>query len=662
MTLKTLTKRLAALGLVMSGCMVTVNGKQYDMMKGFKSDEPPPAATTQQPAASPPTKPGASPAAEPAAPVGQTFTLDAATSPNPLVIDVGPVPTPKSSIDQYASCRNQSDTRLSAAPVARLVVKAPTKLRMTSRDAGLITIPGNKFRCFEHTTIGQNPPLLVAEEVFEAGSYDLYAMGQGGARATHFEFTIVDRVPSDAAARLAAVPPLEVKVDGTPNPVYRELELGAGYASEHLKLDCARNREVVPLTRLEVVQSSTWKLAAPERTLYVQGADGKCFVGGGDLPKGSYAVFAEARRDLKSTKVALSVVDDERSLSFAAAPHVDLGTLAAPLPVKVTVPAAETRAPVLCGAGAREPSFYVDVKKAGARASLSTLIADDKLTWTVAGPLGSAKRPSGFCQSGGSVGWDKLEPGTYAVWVAGANELAGQTAWAQLQGRFDDELARQKARGEALAKLAPVPAQLALKDRQIWWHYPWYPRDTTAVEALFLDAPTQLFVFVPSEVGELKAGEALLLEDFGAEKSSVLRANGERVQVRTERLVTEKPGTVALPAQWPEVQKPTELKDAYPIASPTDAPKFAKWEAMEAKRYSCVGNWMAKHDPTWGKNYELVNLRTGETVTDQKFRQAEQACNGGAVTAAAKQLMNEAWANRLALREKVKKTLAAKFK
>lgn len=653
--MRNLTKQLAALGLVLSGCMVTVNGKQYDMLKGFKDDsaqQPQQSTPQQQPSA------GATAKQEPAAAAaaGATFTLDAATSPNPLIIDVGAVPTPKSSIDRYASCSNQSDTRLSAAPVARVVVKAPTRLRMMSRQAGLLAMPGNMFRCYEHKTIGPTSPLFVVEEVFQPGTYDVYAMGNGGNVATHVELTIVDRVPADAAARLDAVAPLELKVDGTPNPLYRELELGAGYAAEHLKLDCARNREVVPLTRVDVLQSSTWKLSAPhERGLYLQGPDGKCFEGGGDLPKGRYGVFADARRDLKQAKVSVAVVDSERAFSFGPAPHVELTNLAQPLPVKATIAAAEFRPRALCGVGAREPSFYLDVKKPGAKAYLQTLVASGAVQWTMAGPLGSAKGLT--C----STSWDDLAVGSYAVWVSG--ERVGQPAWAQVVGRFDDQVAAAKAQGDALAKLAPVPAKLELADRQVWWHYPWHPRDAKAsVEALFLDAPAQLFVFVPGDVGELKAGEALLLEEYGPEKSMVRRATGERVQVRTERLVADKPATVTVPAQWPELKKPEVLKDAYEIASPTDALKLAKWEVMEAKRYGCVGNWMAKNDPTWGKNYELVNLRTGQTVTDQKFRQADKVCNSAAVEAAAKALTKEVYANRLALREKVKKTLVSKFK
>lgn len=43
---------------------------------------------------------------------------------------------------------------------------------------------------------------------------------------------------------------------------------------------------------------------------------------------------------------------------------------------------------------------------------------------------------------------------------------------------------------------------------------------------------------------------------------------------------------------------------------------------------------MAKHDPTWGKSYELVNLRTGRTMSDEKFKVAHRVCGEAKLLAA----------------------------
>lgn len=645
--------------IALSGCLVTVNGKTYnslsEAMKGSNDPQSPPAESGQ-PAANQPAS------AEPAAAPGLVVELDPATSPNPLVIDVGAVPTPVSDTKNYLQCRN-SDSYMSAAPVARLVVKAKTKLRLLSKNSGLITLPGDKFRCYEHDTIGAKGLIFVHEGEYEPGTYDVYAMGKQGSNvSTHLELVIVDRVPQDAAKRLDAAAPIEAKLQGSTNPAYASFDVQPGtFQGEHLKLDCAKGRSLIPVTRLVVSDASTWRLSTVrEHAVYLQGPDGKCVKDGGDLPKGSYGVFVDAW-DV-GAKVDLALVDEERGLSFAEAPHVDPGDLKKPVPVEVTIPASEFKPKPLCGAGARTPSFFIDVKKPMTKVSLGTLVADGDVDWAVAGPLDQTKRPYEWCKTGGRY-WEKLEKGTYAVWVSAKDPAAvGQKAYARLMGNFDDHVVDQKAEGEPLAKLMPVPAEPALKDRQVWWYYPYYRRDTKAVEALFLDAPPQLFVFLTTDADAVKAGEALLLARWGAEKSEVIRANGERKEVRTERLTTAKPAKVLVPEDWPEIARPNDIKDGYAITSPTDLPKFAKWENDEAKRYSCVGNWMSKNDPTWGKNYNLVNLRTGETVTDQKFRQADKVCNSARVEAAAKSLIKDAHKNRLAMREKVKKTLPSKLK
>lgn len=658
---------LVVFAAVLSGCLVTVNGKTYnslsEAMKGSNDPKSPPAdqASPNQPASGQAAATAAASAAPAAAP-GLTVEVDPATSPNPVVIDVGAVPTTVSDTNGYVQCNN-SDSYMSAAPVARIVVKAKTRLRLLSRNSGLITLPSNKFFCYEHDTIGATGLIFVNEGDYEPGTYDVYAMGRSGQNVpTHVELVIVDRVPKDAAALMDAAAPLEAKLQGSANPVYGSYDVKPGtFQGEHLKLDCARNRSLIPVTRLDVVDASTWTVSTVrENAVYLQGPDGQCVQGHGDLKKGRYGVFVDAWN--VGAKVELALVDEERGLSLGDAPHVDPGDLKKPLPVAVTIPASEFKPKPLCGAGARAPSFYVDVKKPMTKVSLNTLVANTDVDWAVAGPLDQTKRPYEWCRTGGRF-WEKLEKGTYAVWVSAKDPAAvGQKAYARLLGNFEDHVVDQKAEGDALAKLNPVPADPALQERQVWWTYPYYRRDTKAVEALFLDAPPQLFVYLTSDADAVKAGEALLLERWGAEKSVVIRANGERKDVRTERLTTAKPAKVLLPEDWPEIAKPHEIKDGYAITSPTDLPKFAKWENDEAKRYACVGNWMEKNDPTWGKNYNLVNLRTGETVTDQKFRQADKVCNSARVEAAAKAVIADAYKNRLAMREKLKKTLPAKLK
>jgi len=433
-----------------------------------------------------------------------------------------------------------------------------------------------------------------------------------------------------------------------------------------------------------VEDASTWKLSgAGNRHIYLKGEDGSCLSCGGDRKKGRYEVYVGDWP--KTTEpIELALVDEERAMQLGEAPVVNAGDLKKPLPVKVTVGGDSFRPKPLCGAGEHVPTFYVDVKKPLDSLSVQNLVSNGKLTLTVAGPLEVAKRPYEWCKSGGSAYLEKAK-GRYAVWVsASAGEggssrrdarnrraakggdaepdLVGDTAWAVLRTKFSDNIADLKAKGEPMEKLAPVPAELDLKARQVWWHYPYYPRDTKAVEPLFLDAPKQLFVFLGADADEVKAGEPLLLERWGEEKSMVLRATGEKREVRTERLTLERPAKVVMPSSWPEIEKPKDIKAAYTIVSPVDRPKFAKWENEDAKVYNCVGRWMEKNDPTWGKKYDLVNLRTGETLSDQKFRQADRVCGSAKVEAAGKALAKSAYSSRVASREKLKKTLPTRLK
>ena len=75
-----------------------------------------------------------------------------------------------------------------------------------------------------------------------------------------------------------------------------------------------------------------------------------------------------------------------------------------------------------------------------------------------------------------------------------------------------------------------VPAVVPLAERELSAWYPWFT--SRAVEPLFLDAPKSLFVTTTVDA-EVPQGEPLLLVTWGAEQSTVLRATGERVQVRT---------------------------------------------------------------------------------------------------------------------------------
>jgi len=318
------------------------------------------------------------------------------------------------------------------------------------------------------------------------------------------------------------------------------------------------------------------------------------------------------------------------------------------------------------------------VKKALPEVQVRRLLANDGVDMTVIGPLESNKRFNKFCQTSSAY----LKPesrsryssdkspkrtvkGTYAVWVWGPKERVGEQAYVNISSPYSaDNIAYEKAKGDPLFQLGKASAKkdLGLQERQIWWHFPYYDRSTSAVEPLFMKAPTSLFVFLDRDVNGIAPSEPLLLVKLGDDKSEVLRATGERVHVRSQRLTTEVPQKVTAPAAFPDLKKPKKIGAAKTLALPQDKVAFAKWKNLDDKLYSCVGRYMKKHDPSWGKDYDVINTRTGENISDVYFRKADKACGAKKVERAAQQVITKTFNNRKKAQKQVKSKLARRFK
>ncbi|MCP4504468.1 MAG: hypothetical protein GY822_31550 [Deltaproteobacteria bacterium] len=384
---------------------------------------------------------------------------------------------------------------------------------------------------------------------------------------------------------------------------------------------------MVPVARIHIESSSVYRFESSNGPLYLRAENGACFSDAAELDKGTYELYLR-RNQSDQTALDFAFTDEERAFVFAEAPHIKSGALKTPLPFQVVIKRQEYRVRSMCGTGSQAPSFYLDVNKPLDKMYLSQLVSNGVLDVTVAGPLGSQKRPYEWCKSGKGAWLKKKKKsnikGTYAIWVSGSSELVGQNAHLSASSRRDDRLKNLKAQGMPLTVLHPIAKMLPLPERQIWWHYPYYNRKTDAVEALFLAAPAQLFVFLTDDKDEIKATEPLLLQAYGTKKSVILRANGERHTIRTERLTKEAPKKGSAP-QWADLKMPQKVATAQSLALPTDAVSFAKWYDLNDRKEDCIYRYMQKNDPSWGKDYDVINSRTGENVSDVHFRRADKS-------------------------------------
>jgi hypothetical protein len=265
---------------------------------------------------------------------------------------------------------------------------------------------------------------------------------------------------------------------------------------------------------------------------------------------------------------------------------------------------------------------------------LYALYASTPITLELAGPIGGAEDCRTIAPP--YVG-ARLEKGRYAVFAT-TTEPAPPEAVAWLAIAHDlgpgASLAQQhKVYGDPLWQAPLASHSDALSDREIFLHYPfwsWHFDDPKTiagmkVEALFDDAPAALFVFVSRPMGGIAVGEPLLLSHHGATTSTVLRANGERLDVETSALVSKRSGQITLPA-FATLDAPTSTVEMHALASVRDRKLVAEVSAAEDKLWNCVAGDRAKNDPTYGKNYDLINTRTGASLRDLRSSQAARRC------------------------------------
>lgn len=385
----------------------------------------------------------------------------------------------------------------------------------------------------------------------------------------------------------------------------------------------------------------------------------------------------------KAEKEALA--QSFREARFGEAPRIDLGKLTEPMVFDV-VTSDEARGPEglgLCRGLPLHPSFFLTGR--AREVELFVWHGPKKLEVQLAGPLEAvrikgAKSDDGDDDDGRAVDahfaceenfpWhaERLK-GTVAFFLTSKkpSETVTLVAWPRFQ-HVDITWAPRP-----LPESVPLGAQ-----RELSRHYPladaeqrhtdingtWLPQ---RVEGFFRTAPRTLFVSIAKDTEadadgkpvKLTPGEPLLVRSWGKEQVALNRLDGTHVTVEPQDVV-ELPTPAVLP---PNLTTPPPLKtvdDALYYATDSEKALVEKYTRLEEELNGCVGGWMEKHDPTWGKSYDLV-FNNGQTMSERKFKEADRVCGLPKVEAAGKKLVVDVGASLKKNLAAYRKALVARF-
>lgn len=390
-----------------------------------------------------------------------------------------------------------------------------------------------------------------------------------------------------------------------PNPVVIQFDANApSFDPATVSAKCATVR-VSPVAELVVSSVSRFELTAENRDVFVVSPSGCVAVGEEaiDLEAGSYALWLEA----SSERVEVSIFDAERKMALETptGAEVKLSSLPTVFRAKARrTPERDAYAP--CEIGGRKPSFALD------SGSLSQfhLFAAGGLTDVTFDVIGD-----GIAECNrSSLHFTKATRGF--VFVNAEHDA-------------DTLVAFSDGKGVPVFWSPGAPkAGLSEADRLISFHYPFWQRAGDAPPSalpLFATAPPELFVFLNKEVQDVPVTEPLLLLSHDGKNAMAIRVNGATVKVRASVLSTTVPASITLPAlKAPQPAKTAD--DAWADAGPLEQARVDAWVKRQNQFTDCIGNYMKKNDPAWGKSYQLVYARSGINVSDVVYASARRAC------------------------------------
>jgi len=670
--MKTITTTILSLGLAASAaCTVTVNGKTHRLGGGGDTA----SASTS-------TSDGAQ-AAQLTGNAGSAPVPDAMPGVEPIAIDgtfVGPLVSKLVSVKfgdvrVYDAGYRQCDQGGGAftttqapfqfelkqdLPELRLRLEGPNGY--SAGVGGVIIKPDGSYVCDDdHSEVyGKDWP---------KGTYKvlLYASSIGGTAALRFD--VPSKVNSSIESIEAALPTIAIGVEGAINPVWVSLAPTRSAEAADIGMGCDKGAHdrVMPLAKIDVKRASTWQLYVPDQDLFLVTPDQHCVgLGTQQLSAGVHMLWASVGSDgAVPAAYELEADDRDRPMAFADAEKKPVGALAEAMTIAGTVRASERQpARGYTCTGPRQPDFYLTSDQPLQHVELSLLWGRAPQQVHVFGPLESAEKNNTVrCGSSGENARHEFDvfEGTYAVWIGGDETTATGSAYHVLLRRTDVAV-------EPLTALAPIPKDLTMEERALKNHYPFFAgRELSDWSAAFTRAPDQLFIYTRTEAkdddGTIPAGEPLLVAWSNRDTTVVYRFDGGSARVDTRLLTTDKPATVNLPTRFvpPVYDTPSQAMDH---SGPEDDKAIAAYTKIDERYTACLGNYLAKNDPTWGHSGDLYKISGSGKVTnvsDEIGDRGAKKCGVGKLDAAGNKLVKTLAKTRAARYAAHLKAVRARF-
>jgi hypothetical protein len=120
-------------------------------------------------------------------------------------------------------------------------------------------------------------------------------------------------------------------------------------------------------------------------------------------------------------------------------------------------------------------------------------------------------------------------------------------------------------------------------------------------------------------------------------------------------------GDITLP-ELAAVERAHDQDSLWEVASVRDRKFIAELGDAKNRVMNCMYDYRRKHDPTFGKDYDLVNTRTGATMGDVRYKQAEGACHMSGLDKKVDAAIARVQKTRLKEQKELPGKLAAKLK
>ncbi|MDF1564719.1 MAG: hypothetical protein P1V51_16885 [Deltaproteobacteria bacterium] len=485
-----------------------------------------------------------------------------------------------------------------------------------------------------------------------AGTYKVFYHSSAIGASSPVRIEQPQRIKREVFEAFGKTPQIVFDESATTNPQFVELPPTPGAMARELEFGCAKTgtTTVRPLARIEVKTQGLYRLVVPGAPLMVASPTGcvqeesyrrnnTMYNTQYSLAPGSYSLWTHVEEEPRT--LTLQAGDDQRPLLFGEAEVKELGGLAEPMLISGTTRPGErwpSRRNACTGRSvARAPDFYFQTTEPLPQVELSLFRNREKVAFRLYGPMDSVKPYSQMICDETRRTFGTLD-GKYAVWLAAAPKAEASS--------YDLLVMRKDLKVDPMQTLKPIPETLeTIGERVVSDHYPFFGRMSHAY--LFPKAPDRLFVYAaaafPSGEQKVLAGEPLLVLGDRNGKLQLARYDGAEVQATPDQLVVEKPAKLALPRK-PAFQPAKDYDGAWKLVGPPDQKIVDRMNAVANKYHACVGSWMRKNDPTWGKDYELVYVsgrHAGKTMSDRKFEQAAVVCGEAKVIAAEKNFVKQ---------------------